>query len=74
MLGPASCSRGGKTYWSTRGTLWQTTPPSAAVPHHYYRPGELLVRNEAGQVDAFERVASQLHLGTGAARTTVARS
>jgi Subtilase family len=35
---------------------------SAAVPHHYYRPGELLVRNEAGQVDAFERVASQLHL------------
>jgi subtilisin family serine protease len=35
---------------------------SAAVFHHYYRPGELLIRNEAGQVDAFERVASQLHL------------
>ncbi len=36
---------------------------NAAVPHHCYRPGELLVRNEAGEVDAFERVASQLHLG-----------
>jgi subtilisin family serine protease len=34
----------------------------SAVPHHYYRPGELLVRNETGQVDAFERVAGQLHL------------
>ena len=31
---------------------------NAAVPHHYYRPGELLVRNDAGQVDAFERVAT----------------
>ena len=36
---------------------------TAAVPHHCYRPGELLVTNEAGQVDAFERVAGQLHLG-----------
>jgi subtilisin family serine protease len=34
----------------------------APVAHHYYRPGELLVRNEAGEVDAFERVANQLHL------------
>ncbi len=35
---------------------------NAAVPHHYYRGGELLVRNDAGQVDAFERVANQLRL------------
>ena len=34
----------------------------SVVPHHYYRPGELLVRNDNGQVDAFERVAYQLHL------------
>ena len=34
----------------------------SVVPHHYYRPGELLVRNDDGQVDAFERVAHQLHL------------
>jgi subtilisin family serine protease len=34
----------------------------SVVPHHYYRPGELLVRNDNGQVDAFERVAHQLHL------------
>jgi subtilisin family serine protease len=35
---------------------------AAPVPHHYYRPGELLVRNDAGQSDAFERVATQLGL------------
>ena len=35
---------------------------ASPVPHHYYRPGELLVRNDAGQADAFERVAHQLGL------------
>ncbi len=35
---------------------------SAPVAHHYYRPGELLVRNDAGQADAFERVADQFRL------------
>jgi subtilisin family serine protease len=35
---------------------------TAPVPHHYYRPGELLVSNDGGQVDAFERVADHVHL------------
>jgi subtilisin family serine protease len=33
-----------------------------AVSHHYYRSGEVLVRNEGGQLDAFERAADRFGL------------
>ncbi|HXW78095.1 MAG TPA: S8/S53 family peptidase [Acidimicrobiales bacterium] len=37
--------------------------PDESRPHHFYRPREVLVSNDPGQLESFERAAGQLGLG-----------
>ncbi len=41
----------------------QNAEPDEAQPHHFYRPGEVLIGSDPGQVQSFERVATRLGLG-----------
>jgi hypothetical protein len=40
----------------------QNAVPDEANPHHFYRPAEVLVSSEPGQVESFERAATRLGL------------